>query len=443
MSAPPAERRRSGTARLRVGLLLYNLALLLLWPALLVWLALRAARGKRLGNWRQRLGFLPRAPRGRGPRIWLHAVSAGEMSALQPVFARLHAALPEAYLTVSTLTPAGLEAARKGCAPANLHCYLPFDWGDCIGLALLRQRPDLIIVTERELWPNFLGLARLCGVEVLVINGRVSDRAHARAARFPWLARWLYQLPTCLCVQSAEDAARLAALGVDEARLVVAGNTKVDAMAARDLEQEADLAAALGVAPEEEWLVAGSTHPGEEEIVLDAFARIRAQRPQARLLLAPRHVTRVAEVSATVGRRGFPAARRSEGRPPREAVVVLDTMGELRAAYALGLAAFVGGTLVPIGGHNLLEPVAAGRPVLFGPHTEYCADTADLVLSADVGTRVTSAEELAAEFLRLAADPARRAAVAAGGPALLAAQQGAAPRCVNIALALLQERPGG
>ncbi len=444
MSTPVAERRhRPARPRLVLGLVLYNLALLVLSPLLLVWLLSRAARGKRLGNWRHRLGFVPRAPQTAATRVWLHAVSAGEMAALQPVFARLREALPDAHLVVSTITATGMTVAEKQCAAASARFYLPFDWGDCIALALLRLRPQLIVVTEKELWPNFLGLARLTGAEVLIVNGRVSDRMRARAHRFPWLVRWLHQLPSCLCVQSEEDATRLVAIGVPRERIVVAGNTKADSMAARDLRAEAQLAEALAARPDDLWLVAGSTHPGEEEIVLDAFARVRARLPQARLLLAPRHPDRVAAVCVRLVERGFAVACRTEGAPPPEAVVVLDTMGELRAAYALGLIGFVGGTLVPIGGHNLLEPVAAGRPVLFGPHTESCADVADLVLEAGVGFRIATAEELAAWFLRLAADAPRRAQFASAGAALVASQQGAAQRCVNIAQALLQEHADG
>jgi 3-deoxy-D-manno-octulosonic-acid transferase len=365
------------------------------------------------------------------------------MGALKPVYAALRAALPQAYLVVSTITPTGMTVARAGCPQADALVYLPFDWGDCIGLALARVRPDLVVVAEKELWPNFLGFARALEAEVLVVNGRVSDRMMARARRWPWLVRWLLRLPSCLCVQSSRDADRLDALGIPPEQVVVAGNTKADAMAARDREAEAKLASELGVRPEECWLVAGSTHAGEEAVVLEAFARVRAARPEARLLLAPRHPERVTEVCAGVMQQGFAVARRSEGPPPREAVVVLDTMGELRSAYALGVAGFVGGTFVPIGGHNLLEPVAAGRPALFGPHTETCVDVAELVLEAGVGMRVANAEELASWLLRFLDDREAQARIAQEGPALLASQQGASQRCVNIARVLLEEHGGG
>jgi 3-deoxy-D-manno-octulosonic-acid transferase len=192
------------------------------------------------------------------------------------------------------------------------------------------------------------------------------------------------------------------------------------------------------------WLVAGSTHPGEEEQVVDAFGVIREEIASARLLLAPRHLERVAAVSAALAQRGIQVVRRSDGEAPRrrEAVVILDTMGELRAAYGLGTAGFVGGTLAPIGGHNLLEPVAAGRPALFGPHTANCEDVADLVLAAGVGFRTDGAEELAGEFLRIARDGRLRGEVAGRAEALMAEQQGASARCAAAARELVGRERG-
>jgi 3-deoxy-D-manno-octulosonic-acid transferase len=280
-------------------------------------------------------------------------------------------------------------------------------------------------------------------MHTLVINGRVSTRMMRRAERAGGFVRWLYRLPTCLCVQSELDAGRLAQLGVPAERVIVAGNTKADGMAERDRALEARLAQEIGVGEGEVWLVAGSTHAGEEQAVVEAFLTIREQLPQARLLLAPRHVERVAEVSAMLAQRGLAVARRSEDAGVPEAVVVLDTMGELRAAYALGAACFVGGTLAPIGGHNPLEPAAVGRAALFGPYTANCADVADLVLEAGVGFRAWDAKELAEEFLRIVRDTDLQERIAREGPALVASQRGAAQRCANIAIALLEEAPGG
>jgi 3-deoxy-D-manno-octulosonic-acid transferase len=312
-----------------------------------------------------------------------------------------------------------------------------------MGLAMLRIRPDLLVLVEKELWPNLLAAAHLRGAAVLAVNGRVSDRMVRRARVVPTVVRRLYRLLDVICAQSEEDARRLRLLGLSgpSPLIVVAGNTKADTLAGRDEAAEARLAAALAVSESELWLVAGSTHPGEEEQVVDAFLAIQQELPSARLLLAPRHLERLPGVSAMVAKRGLQVARRSEGRRPGEdAVVVLDTMGELRAAYACAAAAFVGGTLVPIGGHNLLEPTAVGVPVLFGPHTENCADTADLLTQAGVGFQVADAAALARAFLSLARDGEARQAIALRAERLMAEQHGASSRCVAEAAGLLARR---
>jgi len=330
-----------------------------------------------------------------------------------------------------------MAVARNTCQ-ADAFFYLPLDSLCTMGWAMRRLRPQLVVITEKELWPNFLGLARLSGARVLVVNGRVSNRMMRRGRWAARLVRWLYRLPDHLCVQSEVDARRLIALGVSRPRITVAGNTKVDAMAQPDEEATRRLASDLAASDDELWLVAGSTHPGEEEAVAEAFRRIREALPGARLLVAPRHLERVAAVSAAIADLGWPVVRRSDGLPPSpDAIVILDTMGELRAAYGLGIAGFVGGTLVPIGGHNLLEPVAAGRAVLFGPHTESCEDMAELVLTSGVGVRIRNPAELAEAFVHTAMDPARRAEIAAAGRALIARQRGAARRCAEIACELL------
>lgn len=434
--------RAAAWLRLALQLLAYDLILSLALPAAIIWMAWRLlALRKPLGDWRHRLGVVPAPGRARRPRVWLHAVSAGEMSAALPMLTGLRGALPQAGLAVSTHTDTGMAVARKARGVADSIFYLPFDWPDCVALALWRIRPDLLIVVEKELWPNLLGVAKLLGIPVLLINGRVSDRMMQRARYARPFVQWLYRLPDSLCVQSEQDAERLRVLGVRAARIQIAGNTKADTLADRDVEAEAGLARNLGVSEEDLWLVAGSTHPGEEEQIIEAFDRIRGQLPAARLLIAPRHLERVAAVSALLAQRGFDVVRRSEHRADaRDAVIVLDTMGELRAAYGLAAAAFVGGTLVPIGGHNLLEPVAAGRPVVFGPYTANCPDIADLVVEAGVGFRVAGPEELAERFVRLARGADEQGELAARARALIARQRGAAARCVAAARALISAR---
>ncbi len=432
--------KAGGAVRLVLELLAYNLVLLALLPLMASWLGWRlVVRRKPLGDWRHRFGFVPRLPETARPRIWVHAVSAGEMAAARPVVAELRRVFPEAGIALSTHTDTGLEVARKTCKEADVIFYLPFDWPSTMGLALRRLRPELIMVLEKELWPNFLGLGRLQQAKVLAVNGRVSDRMVKRARWLPGFVKWLYRLTDYLCVQSELDAARLRELGLaGEGRIIVAGNTKADTLAQRDTEAEARLARELGVLDSEVWLVAGSTHPGEEEQVIEAFKNIKSELPQARLLIAPRHPERVAEVSALLAQKGVEVVRRTEGRHDRpEAAVILDTMGELRSAYAFAAVGFVGGTLAPIGGHNVLEPAAVGRPALFGPHTENCADLAELLLEAEVGFQVNDARELAREFIRIVREERRSRHLVAQTRALIERQRGASVRCVETAAKLL------
>jgi 3-deoxy-D-manno-octulosonic-acid transferase len=455
--APNTQQHRGRQWGLVLRLLIFDLLLLAAVPAIVCWMAWRSlVRRKPMGSWRHRLGLVPRLGSGRGPRIWLHAVSAGEVAAARPVLDSLRATFPSARIAVSTVTTAGMAIARQSCQSADVFCYLPFDAPCCMSRALLRLRPDLVVVTEKELWPNFLGLARLFGARVLVVNGRVSDRTIGRAKWLRGFVTWLYQLPDLLCVQSSQDSKRLLGLGVTPSRVLVAGNTKVDSLSERDARLEAELAADLGIFADDTWLVAGSTHTGEDEAIIDAFGTIRERLPHARLLLAPRHLERVPAVSAMVAQRGFQVVRRSElsrqctaasarrtesggegGERALEAVVILDTIGELRSAYALAAAGFVGGTLVPIGGHNLLEPPAVGRPVIFGPHTSSCSDVAEMVTGEQVGFCVDTAQELAERFVCIVKDSALRSRIGLSAERLMRSQRGAAGRCADAAGALL------
>jgi 3-deoxy-D-manno-octulosonic-acid transferase len=424
----------------------YNLLLLPALPWLLLWGIWRLVVGRKArAGWAQRLGFSPRPRPGKGYRIWVHAVSAGEMTAAAPVVTALVRQAPGAQLLVSTTTPAGRQMGRRLCPEAEAVFYFPLDLWPCVRLSLGRLRPELVILTEKELWPNFLALASLRRIPVLLVNGRLSQRTLARARRFPVLWRWAFGHLTWACLQSETDRRRLLAIGADPARLEVAGNTKFDYLLSRARSGEGELSLLLA-RPEARWIVAGSTHPGEEEALLEAFVRIRprlSESPALRLLIAPRHVERAEEVVRLAEGRGLRAARRSRGPLEEAEVVVLDTMGELGAAYGLGAVAFVGGSLAPVGGHNVIEPLARGCPVLFGPHVESCQDLAELALSAGAAFQVRTARELAEGLLRMLEDEAVRRQAAARGRALVEANAGAAGRCAVRAVRLLSARRGG
>jgi 3-deoxy-D-manno-octulosonic-acid transferase len=414
-----------------------------------------ATRGTLGRNWRQRFGLVrSRDLSGLRPgaeRVWVHAVSAGETVAAAPVITELARLGPHADIVLSTTTPAGQKVAPTAAPAARATIYFPIDLLPSVAAALSAVRPQVCIQMETELWPNFLALAHRRGAFTAVVNGRVWRTA--RPGRL-WrrLMGWTLAQVDLLCMQSEIDAERIIALGADRRRVLVTGNTKFDQADASGGEAAGEhLRSELGLGDGEFVLVAGSTHPGEEEVVLDGFRLIAAEHRAARLVIAPRHIERTPAVEALARERGFRVVRRSHGTHCDDtAVVLLDTMGELQAAYGLADVAFVGGSIAPIGGHSLLEPLARDRPTLFGPHMHKQADIARIAQQWGVGTTVRDASELAAEALRhlrtSAGSPGGGDDFAAKCRALFEANRGAARRAAEAISARVgwpaAERPG-
>jgi len=422
------------------ALVVYNLLLLALFPVLILYALWRVVlRGKARGGWRDRLGF-PRVPSTQATRIWVHTVSVGEVAGGLPVLEAIRAALPHASIVLSTTTPTGQRMARTRCAElADAVFYFPFDLLPCAALALRAVRPHLVVLLEGELWPNFLALCRARRIPVCVVNGRVSDAGFRRARPWRWLYRRFVPQVAWFAMQSDRDAERILSWGADPARVAVLGNTKFDQDLRRlDDDERAALGRDLGVADGDLLLVAGSTHPGEEEPVLAAFQAVRARHPRARLLIAPRDIKRAEAIAALVRRAGFSCARRTVGPDPSADVILLDTIGELARAYALGAVTFVGGSLAPIGGHDVLQAAAQGQPTFFGPHMHNFRDIAEIVTRAGVGFTIHDADELAEGMLRFIEAPAARGRVADLAGRVIRANQGASRRSASAALALLR-----
>ncbi|MHB9131293.1 MAG: 3-deoxy-D-manno-octulosonic acid transferase [Armatimonadota bacterium] len=426
-----------------MALILYNLILLLLSPLIFVYLLWRIAfQGKSRQGLGERLGFISRRKlTGSGPRIWLHAVSVGETVAAKPIWEAVLATLPGRELFHSTTTDTGQAQAVKALNEAGQTIFFPFDLLPCVWLALRRVRPQLVILVETELWPNYLAVAKLLGARVMLANGIVSDRSLHGAARFGLLYRWMMGNIDRFCMQSTQDAERIISLGADPARVTIVGNTKFD-QAVREvpLGEQVTLRNGLGLKRDEPVVVAGSTHPGEEEIVLSAFRQLKTVKPHARLIIAPRHLQRVQEVEDLVAAHGFTVARRTKMATmpaPPDAVIILDTIGELARAYALCTAAFVGGSLAPIGGHSVLEPLGLGKPAVFGPHMEKNRDIAAIVLEAGVGFRIANAEELTAVWQDFLTHPRRCREIAEKSRLVFDQHQGASGRCAVEAASLV------
>jgi 3-deoxy-D-manno-octulosonic-acid transferase len=395
-----------------------------------------SARWRALGARLGRLTDDERTLASGAPAVWLHAASVGELNAARPLLRRLRERFAERLCVVSTLSLTGLELARS-TPEAHLALLLPLDAPGTVRRLLAHFQLEAFCFTETEIWPTLLAELAARGVPTFMVSGRVGSGTmrHAR-----WL-RPLYRHALAgvdCCMQSEEDAQRILALGADPRRVQVAGSLKFDGAAADPPPDVLRLGAALGA---RRMIVAGSTHQGEDEIVLEAFRRVLAGRADLTLLLAPRHPERLAAVADLVRAAGFSLARYSElataeeGQAP--AVILLDVVGPLAHCYALGVIAFVGGSLVPVGGHNVLEPARAGRPVLVGPHTEHAADTVERLIAGGAALRVSSAESLAWALAGLLDEPARMADMGRRARALLEGGQGAVERHLKIIAARL------
>jgi 3-deoxy-D-manno-octulosonic-acid transferase len=367
--------------------------------------------------------------------VWLHAVSVGEVQACAPLVRALRAAHPQLSLTVTTLTPTGAERARALFGAVADVRYLPFDLRSAVRRFLDRVQPRLAVVLETELWPNLYAECARRGVPLVLANARLSQRSLARYLRLGSLFRDTLAHAAQVVAQAGEDAQRFRALGSDPARTHVAGNIKFDFEPPVDIAARGARLRAHYAQDRPVW-IAGSTHAGgEEDAVLAAHRQLRTKHPRALLVLAPRHPPRFAQVAEALALARITYERRTQGESSGQCeVLLLDTLGELLDFYAAADVAFVGGSLVPIGGHNLLEPAALGVPVLTGPYNANSAEIAALLEASGAARQVRDAAGLATGVGTLLADPQLRARMGAAGSAVVAANRGA----VQKVLALLE-----
>ncbi len=403
---------------------------------------------KYIGTMRERWGYLPAAinPAGR-PSIWIHAVSVGEVQAARTLIPGLRDRYPGHPLWLSTTTQTGRAVGARIEAVDGMF-YFPLDLPAAVDRVLDRVRPALFLAVDTELWPNLLRRCARRGVRTMLVNGRISDRSYPRyrlARRF--FRRVLADVDRC-CAQSEESARRFIDLGAPADRVAMTGNLKFDVPPASGPDsrsRDEGLLRLFRFAADQPVLMAASTHPGEEGLVLDVFVQLRTRVPGLVLLLAPRHPERGDEVTALAAERGIAAVRRSRlpghETPPAD-VVVLDTVGELATLFQVATVVFLGGSLVPAGGHNVIEPAAWGKPVVFGPHMQNFAEIADLFLANRAARRIAAARELEPVLAELLADPLQRAALGTAARTLVAANRGAAARSLAEIAAVLPP-PGG
>ncbi len=429
---------------------MYFVYSLLLAAGLIVALPYFAVQGLRHGkywpNLAHRMGRLPRelaAEAEKSPgAIWIHAVSVGEVAAAAALATRLKKIYPRRRLIVSTTTITGQRMARERIAFAEGWIYFPLDWAWVVRRFFRAVRPGLVVILEVEIWPNFLRVARREGVPVIFASARVSERSFLRYRCFRGFVRRVLGDASAFLAQTNEDAQRLVALGAPAEIVTVGGNLKFDAPAP----ERNSLADWLEKRREQEQrtpvIVAGSVVAGEENAVLDAFAQVRERHPEALLVLAPRKPERFAAAGEIAEMRGWGLARRSSldfarEFDPETGVLLLDTIGELAGAYTAADLVFIGGSLAPAGGHNILEPAALGKPPVFGKHMENFREIARRFLDAGAGVQVATANELAGAWNRWMEDPGARETAGRAARELMERNRGALDRVVGRAKELL------
>lgn len=427
---------------------LYTGLIVLFALAVSPWLVYQAVRYRKyVGSLSQRLGYLPVSFNiDAEPSIWIHAVSVGELLTARPLIAALREKHPALRIFLSTTTMSAQQLARRNVLDVDGVFYFPFDLGFVVRRTLDLVKPKLFLMMETEIWPNLLRECRRRGVRTAIVNGRLSSRSFPRYRLARGFFRHVLADIDRFCVQSDESRRRFVEIGAPPDRVTVTGSLKFDSLEPATAGQARSRERVLRYfrfKPARPVWVAGSTMKGEEALVLRVFRRLKASQPTAVLVLAPRHPERFDDVVAMAQQEGFLTVRRSElpiDAEPRADVVVLDTIGELATVYQVGTVVFVGGSLVPTGGHNILEPAVFGRPVVFGPHMHNFAEIAAAFVAAEAGVQVASDGAFEDEVLALMADPVRRARLGAAARALVEANRGAKAKTLE-ALDLLLPPP--
>jgi len=405
------------------------------------WLLQMMRHGKYRAGLRQRLGGVPSSLAAHQEKrtIWVHAVSVGEVVASSAVVEALQREFPSHRVVVSTTTDTGQKLAAHRFGEENVF-HFPLDFAFAIRPYLAALCPELVVVAETEFWPNFLRLAKRSGARIAVINCRISDRSLAGYKRFRfWLPKVLDNVDLFLA-QTDEDRRRLIEIGAPESRISVSGNLKFDVAPPTAPPIVASLSQSLSQSGAEPVLVCGSTLEDEEGSLLSAFSNILANHPKAMMILAPRHPERFAEVAELVEKLGFRLWRRSlwSGESLAGGVFLVDSIGELAALYSLATVAFVGGSLVPRGGHNILEPALYGVPVVIGNHYENFRDIVNYFRERNA-VRVVGVAELPLVFMELIENREWQETLGRNALAALESQRGATAKTVDALVQLMDK----
>jgi 3-deoxy-D-manno-octulosonic-acid transferase len=421
----------------RLYSILFSLGLVVMAPYYL-W---RHRGRKELAGWRERLGLLPSAFRQDAPgAIWVHAVSVGETLAVAGLVKELQRRYPDRKIFLSSVTAAGREAGAMKLPGVAGQFYLPFDWKWAVRRVVQQIRPSILLIVETELWPNLLKAVRESGCQTILVNARVSDRSFPGYRLGRLFMRRVLEDITRICTQTATDAERFQELGARPERVVATGNLKFDGRAPEFGSFGIRIRDVLAGENRSPVFVAGSTMRGEEPLVLQAWQRIRQKHPRATTILAPRHPARFDEVAEMLQAQQLNCIRRTSlsedtdemrRQVSQAEILLLDTIGELAEMVGVADIVFVGGSLVPTGGHNIVEPAFWGKPILFGPHMHNFRDVASLFLRAGAAVQVADADGLADAVLRLLDRPADARLMGERAKSVINEQAGAATRILN------------
>jgi 3-deoxy-D-manno-octulosonic-acid transferase len=407
--------------------LLYTALLYIVAPAVLLRLWWRGRRNPAYRRrWAERLGAAPELPEG---CLWIHAVSVGEVRAAVPLVRALQQRYPQRILLVTTGTPTGSEQVDQTLGDSVAHCYLPYDLPVAVSRFLARTRPQLGVIMETELWPNLYRACAAAGIAVIVANARLSERSARDYSYVSSLTRATLSHVTLLAARSEADAQRFQALGMPVERIEVIGNIKYDLTLPADLPTQGQHLRRELFGQRPVW-IAASTHAGEDEQVLAALAQVRRHHPDSLLILVPRHPERFDTVATQCQTAGYRLVRRSSGQAcsTDTDVYLGDSMGELLLLYAAADIAFVGGSLVPVGGHNMLEPALLGLPVVFGSQIFHFEEAAQQLLDAGGAKMAADASALADSVAHWLSDASARQQAGESGRQAVRANRGAVAR---------------
>lgn len=415
--------------------IIYNLIYLLCF---IIYFPLLVLKGKYHGQFLMRFGFFPDDFKKRIKReqnLWIHAVSVGEVLAIVNLLEEVKKSLPGLQIVLSTGTKTGYKVAQSRLGQEDIVVYAPLDLSWAVGAYISLIKPKMYVCVETEIWPNLYRLLISHKIPILIINGRISDKTFHWYKKGGWLFRKILKNVACFCMQSELDSERIKTLGALEERVKVVGSLKFDSNSSAK-----DSSPGIRINPKDMLVVAGSTHLGEEEILVDIYERIKNSFPDLRLVLAPRHVERTKELVALLHKKGLKTATLSSLDSqawPLGSILVIDTIGHLASIYKLARLVFIGKTLTAQGGQNMIEPASLGKAVLVGPYTQNFQDVMRLFLQREAMIQVKDAEELYVKFLELLKNPQRIERLGQIAKSVVEENSGATERTCDIIRAML------